>query len=446
MNRLQATNPVTIVLMLVMLMAVVATMLSTQLQSVVPALTIVYVIVILALGWTKPYYVMLLSVASAPFVMNVSGTGALKFSLTEINILLLSISMLGKLFLTQRLLSIGILAIPVALYLAIAAISSVQGGVVYADIVALLQTAIFCFLCPLLAVNAMLTPKQYRSLLVSYAIACLLLGALQLSVGVGNMVFGINKNNMGQNLATGLVVWICLWMDSVRGWWSRFIVPFMLVTLLGLFVTLSRGAWVGAVVGLIVIAILNRRFVFLARVLVLAVPVIALMWIYLPDDSKEYAVGLDSKLNRNIAARFYSRDVALAAFKQNPVIGVGVSLRKQMDATNLIFVTLGESGILGLLAFFTIQVTYIVLVVQLLKSVPRTDPRFFLLVASPTLMAVRLAHGQFDHYWVRGATTMAWVSVGVVLSIAADEKRRSLRLKWRRPEVASRSVLDSDIL
>jgi O-antigen ligase len=443
MNRI---NPVTIVLMLVMVLAGFATMLSTQMQSSVPALAMVYVVVILTLGWTKPYYVLLLSMASAPFVMNVSGTGALKFSLTEINILLLSVTMLGKLILTQRLVSIGKLALPVVLYLAIAAISSVQGGIESADIIALLQTAIFCYLCPLLAINAKLSPEQNRNLLLGYAIACLFLAAIQLAFGVGNQVFGIHKNNMGQNLATGLVVWICLWMDSYRGWWTRFTVPAMLVTLLGLFITLSRGAWVGAVVGLILIALLNRRFVFLVRVLALAVPVITVMWIYLPDDSKEYATGVDSKFNRNIAARFYSRDVALTAFKQNPVIGVGVSLRKQMDATNLLFVTLGESGILGLISFFTIQVTYIVLVVRLVKSIPRTDPRFFLIVVSPTLMAVRLAHGQFDHYWVRGATTMAWVSVGVVLAIAADEKRRILRLRTRGLEVASRSVLESGTL
>ena len=119
MNRI---NSITIVLILVMLLAGFATILSTQMQSTVPALAMVYVIVILTLGWTKPYYVLLLSMASAPFVMNVSGTGALKFSLTEINILLLSIAMLGKLFLSHRLVSIGKLATPVALYLAIAAI------------------------------------------------------------------------------------------------------------------------------------------------------------------------------------------------------------------------------------------------------------------------------------------------------------------------------------
>jgi O-antigen ligase len=385
---------------------------------------------------------MLLSMASAPFVMNVSGTGALKFSLTEINILLLSISMLGKLFLTQRLVSIGKLATPVSLYLAVAAISSVQGGVESADIIALLQTAIFCFLCPLLAINAKLTSGQNRNLLLVYAIACSVLAVLQLSLGVGNQVFGIHKNNMGQNLATGLVVWICLWMDSVRGWWSRLTVPAMLVTLLGLFVTLSRGAWVGAIVGLIVITLLNRRFVFLVRVLALVVPVIAIMWNYLPDDSKEYAGGVDSKINRNIASRYSNRDAALAAFKQNPVIGIGVSLRKQMDATNLVFVTLGESGILGLILFFIIQITYILLVIHLIQSIPRTDSRFFLLVVSPTLMAVRLAHGQFDHYWVRGATTMAWVSVGFVLAIAADEKRRILLIKNRGALADSRSVLE----
>lgn len=446
MNRLQVMSPAAIILILVMLLAGFATMLSMQMQSSIPALAMVYVIVILALSWTNPYYVMLLSMVSAPFVMNVSGTGILKFSLTEINILLLTVTMLGKLVLTQRLLSIGYMAIPVLLYLSIASISSVQGGIVLADIIALLQTAIFCFLCPLLTVNAKLTPLQNRNLLVGYATACLILAALQLYVGVGRMVFGINKNNMGQNLATGLVVWICIWMESVRGWWSRLTIPAMLVTLLGLFVTLSRGAWVGAVVGLIVIALLNRRFVFLARVLALVVPIIALMWIYLPDDSKEYAGGFDTKVNKNILARYKNRDAAVAAFKQNPIIGVGVSLRKQMDATNLVFVTLGESGLLGLIAFAAVQVMYIVLVVRLVKSIPRTDPRFFLLVVSPTLMSVRLAHGQFDHYWVRGATTMAWVSVGVVLAIAADERKRLLRLRGHVPDVAMRTVLESSSL
>jgi O-antigen ligase len=368
---------------------------------------------------------------SAPFVMNVSGTGALKFSLTEINILLLSISMLGKLFLTKKLVSIGKMAMPVALYMAIAGISSVQGGIVTADVIALLQTAIFCFLCPVLAINTRLSSAQSRNLLLGYAVSCLILASIQVSMGTGQSVLSINKNNMGQNLATGLVVWICLWMDSYRGWWSRFTVPAMLVTLLGLFVTLSRGAWVGAIVGLIVIALLNRRFVFLAKVLGVSVPVIALMWYYLPDDSKQYAAGVDSKVHRNIAARYANRDAAMAAFKLSPFLGVGVSLRKQMDATNLVFVTLGESGILGLFSFLTIQVTYVVLVVRLVKTIPRSDTRFFLVVVSPTLMAVRLAHGQFDHYWVRGATTMAWVSVGLVLAIAADERKR-LQLRHGR--------------
>jgi O-antigen ligase len=440
MNRI---NPVSIVLILVMLLAGFVTILSTQMQSSVPALALVYVIVILILGWTKPYYVFLFSMASAPFVVNVSGTGALNFSITDINIMLLCILILGKLFLAKRLVSIGKLATPVTLYLAIASISSVQGGVVSEDIVALLQTVIFCFLCPLLAINAALSPQQYRSLLLAYAISCVLLAALQLFGGIGHEVFGINKNNMGQNLATGLVVWICLWMDSVHGWWSRFIVPAMLVTLIGLFVTLSRGAWVGAVVGLIVIALLQRRFQFLIRILVVIVPVVLFMWITLPDSSKDYAVGMDRNKHKNIAARFANRDKALGAFKSNPLLGEGVSLRKQMDATNLVFVTLGESGILGMLSFLTIQIAYVVLVVKLVKSVPRTDPRFFLLVVSPTLMAVRLSHGQFDHYWVRGATTVAWVSVGVVLAIAADEKTRLLLRKSRWPVPATTSVLES---
>lgn len=426
MNRLRAVNPATIVLVMVMLMASVATVLSTQMQSIVPALAVAYAIVILAISWIRPYYVMLIVAASAPFVMNVSGFSTLKFSLTEINILLLSIAMLAKLFLSRSLLSLGNLTIPVMIYMAIVSISTVQGGVESADIVALLQTGIFCLLCPLLAINVKLSSQNNRNLLVVYAISCLLLATIQLSVGIGNQVFGINKNNMGQNLATGLVVWICLWMDSVQGWWSRLTLPAILVTMLGLFVTLSRGAWVGAIVGLLVLALLNRRFMFLARALAVMVPIITVMWIYLPDDSKQYATGIDSKEHRNIAARYTSRDIAMAAFNQNPLLGEGISFRKKMDATNLIFVTLGESGLLGLISFCLVQVVYLFVVIRVLRIVPRNDPRYFLLVVSPTLMSVRLAHGQFDHYWVRGATTMAWITVGVVLRIAAASNCRRL--------------------
>jgi hypothetical protein len=133
----------------------------------------------------------------------------------------------------------------------------------------------------------------------------------------------------------------------------------------------------------------------------------------------------------------------MTAFMRNPFIGVGVSLRKQMDSTNLIFVTLGESGVVGLISFLTIQLVYILLVVRLVKALPRTDPRFFLIVVSPTLMSVRLAHAQFDHYWVRGATTMAWVSVGFVLAAVANEKRRLGSSNSRLQQATSRAVTES---
>ena len=95
-----------------------------------------------------------------------------------------------------------------------------------------------------------------------------------------------------------------------------------------------------------------------------------------------------------------------------------------MDATNLVMVTLAEGGILGFVLFIVALGTYFVIVVRIIRRIPPSDPRFVIVAASCAVMVSRLGHAQFDHYWVRGASTIAWASVGMVLAVYKTQTER----------------------
>jgi hypothetical protein len=134
--------------------------------------------------------------------------------------------------------------------------------------------------------------------------------------------------------------------------------------------------------------------------------------------------GFDREKYDNIDLRYQNFERTSALIGKSPLIGHGISIRKQLDATNLITVTLAEGGILGFVLFIVPLGLYFKIVARLVREIPQSDPRFFIVTASCALMISRLGHAQFDHYWVRGASTIAWASVGMVMAV-----ERSLTLR-----------------
>ena len=100
--------------------------------------------------------------------------------------------------------------------------------------------------------------------------------------------------------------------------------------------------------------------------------------------------------------------------KASPILGVGVGLRKQYDATNVVMSTLAETGVLGLVAFAAIFGTLFWMAWKAQRKVGRDDPNFSLMAAGTAVVFGKLLHGCVDHYWSRGIVPV-WAGAGLVV-------------------------------
>jgi O-antigen ligase len=428
-NRFGTTVP----LLLFMLLACVSVFVGTSSGNLLIPVAMCYAVAFMVLTWHRIDIALTVVLILAPWVQDVSGGGGgAKFSLAELHVLMLFIVQMTQVVLAKTVLEIGKLTGPVLLYVGMMCVSAYQGGIQREDIIALFQTGIFCFILPFLFMNRKVTIGSQRNMLLMAASSIVVMGMFQIIAGTRVFALGIHKNNMGQGMAAGLSILLCSWFDGSKGWWKKIEVPAITVVTIALIITLSRGAWVGSACGFVSVALCYGRLKLLLRTIAVLVPIIAIMWNFLPNEDKQYALGFDGKKYDNIQARYNNIDAAIALIRESPVIGHGISIRKLMDATNLVMVTLAEGGIVGLILFVVALGTYFVLVFRVIRRIPSTDPRFFIVVASCALMVSRLGHAQFDHYWVRGASTIAWASVGMVLaierSVSVSRRHTSLQL------------------
>lgn len=430
MNKINGEG-LAIVTLLVLTM--VTTILSVSVGNLLIPVGLAYAVGFMMLTWHRLDIALGVVLILAPWVQDVSGgSGFAKFSAAELHIFLIAIVMVVRAVLERRPTSIGKLTGPVLLYMALMGVSSYQGGIEREDVVALFQTGIFCFVLPFLFMDRRVSWQSQRNILLAAACSTVILGLFQIAAGPKAFALGIHKNNMGQGMAAGLALWMCFWFDHFKAWWSKLVIPALGIVTVALVFTLSRGAWVGAGCALVALAIMYGRLRLLLRAILVIIPLVGVMWNYLPKEDQQYATSFDRKKYDNIDARYNNFEQTSALVAKSPLIGNGISIRKQLDATNLVMVTLAEGGIVGFILFLVPLGLYFKIVTKLIRDVPQSDARFFMVAASCALMISRLGHAQFDHYWVRGASTIAWASVGIVLaverSVSASSRQASLRL------------------
>ncbi len=401
----------------IMLVACVSVYIGTSVGNLLIPVALSYGVAFMVLTWHRLDVALALILVLAPWVQDVSGGSFAKFSLAELHIFMVTIVQLAKAILARRSFSIGKMTAPVLLYMALMGVSAYQGGIEREDIIALFQTGIFCFILPFLFMDRALTPTLQRNILLTAACSTVVLGIFQIVAGPKAFALGIHKNNMGQGMAAGLSLWMCTWFDGAKGWWSKLVVPAIVIVTTALVFTLSRGAWFGAVCALVSLALMYGRLQLLIRAALVIVPLVGIMWNYLPKSDQDYAASFDRQKYDNIEVRYSNFEQTLTLIKESPFIGHGISIRKQLDATNLLMVTLAEGGIVGFVLFVVTLGTYFVIVFRVGRNLSHSDPRFFLVAASSAVMVSRLGHAQFDHYWVRGASTIAWASLGMVLAV-----------------------------
>ncbi|HWE03302.1 MAG TPA: O-antigen ligase family protein [Tepidisphaeraceae bacterium] len=359
---------------------------------------------------TKPRAALCLCFAVAPVQRSLPSL-PFKMTLADLNVLIAFVVFCIQRISSRQSIRWGPLGMPIVVYLLICAVSSITDWRGDATILSFAQMVPY-FLFDVIVFSSFgrgleaLRPAIYGLLCVG-----LFLGLSVIASG-SPQVYGMNKNGLGSSLACIAVVAAELWLSATNARKKRIFLGCLGVVASALLITLSRGAWMGATAGLGFILFLRRDFKTLGRLFAVVIPLIAICWTALPNENKDFATGFDSH-RENIRLRLAFIDIAIVKFKENPIFGAGVGLRKELDATNIVLMTMAETGIVGLLAFLGIHYVLLRMVWRAHLSLSRTSWSFSCLAIGGALVLVKLVHGCVDHYWSRGALTLAWAGAGI---------------------------------
>jgi hypothetical protein len=386
-------------------------------------LAVAYVAVFWCVAWRWPHVALALIFASAPFQTDVSGGGGgAKFSITELSLALaLPVFYLHGLVRRVPVVSVGPMTVPVLCYFAVCALASWQNWLGKTAFVSLFQMTNYLLIA--VAMFASFAERRERNLLAlnSLVFICFLLALYKLA---GLNFLGLNKNGIGASLSCGFVVCLELWFGAAGNLRrQRVLLTALLVITTGMILTLSRGAWLSAAVGLCMIFTLRREFRLLTRVALVLVPLIAICWSLMPKEDREYATTFDKK-NDNIRLRYESLDIAREHWEKSPVYGDGVGWRKLYDATNTPMLLLAETGVLGLAAFGALHGTFLSMAWRTHRRLKHSDPLFSFVAVGAALVLGKGTHGLVDHYWSRGAVTLAWAGAGLALGAYYEVQQR----------------------
>lgn len=396
------------------LAAVIGLVVLTWLALRVPlaAVGLLYVGCFLIVAWTKPPIALMLAFASAPLQNDVSGGGAAKFSLAEVNLALTLICFVLQNVVRKERITLGPIQVPVFLYLAICFVSSLHHWRGKDAVVSMLQMIVYLIVAVLLFSTYATSPRDLLPALHGLIIIGVVFSILGLATH-STYLLGIHKNGIGGSMFAAFTVALELWLASDDRRRKRLLGLGLLVITAGLINTLSRGAWLAALVGLVLIFLLRREWRVLSNLTLLLIPTIVLAWMIVPPEQKSYATDIEVRNTGSVGARLKNAEIATSYIKENPWLGEGIGLRKQHDATNVFLFTLAESGVLGLLAFVGIHIAFLWMIWRTHSSLDPKDPAFSCLAIGGALVLGKLAHGQLDHYWSRGTVMMAWSSAGM---------------------------------
>ncbi len=396
-------------------------------QMAMPVAALLFIAVYMVLAYAQPEAALMVVLASAPFPYDISpGFLPVNFSMSELSLILCAAVLLIKQMQGDRPMRLGPTLLPAMAYIGVCIVSGLINFHGNAMIKSILQMGVYFIAA--VAVFASMVDSKHRLMPALYAL--LAVGCFQaiLTIMGKTYAIGIHKNAAGASLAGIFVVAFELWFLG-RDRRTRVILTGVLLTVgAGLMMSLSRGAWVGAFLGCCGIMAMRREFATLGKLVILGVPVVLVCWSFLPSSAQDYAFTFKPAGHNSIAERYENAAEFWRNFTANPLIGSGTGIRKFVDATNVVLSTLAETGVLGLVTFAWIFVAFGRMVWWTHKRVSRTDPLFSLLAVGTGLMLCRLGHGMFDHYWSRGALTVAWCAAGMAtlayLTVRAREAQR----------------------
>ena len=362
-------------------------------------------------------WAMMLIFAAVPFQNDISnGMGPLKFSLAEINLLL----SLPVVLIKSRRLRFGPTLLPACIYLGVCAFSAL-GQWRPSTAQSIVQVGMFTVVLVSVFASLARSAEDYRLALNGLILVAVFLAISVFSTG-SSYVYGLNKNGVGASLASTFVIALELWMSERSQKARVFYLVTLVIIALGCLATVSRGAWLTAIAGGFVILGTRGQIRLALRFSVVMIPLLAIGWHFLPENSREYATGFGQE-RTNIQLRYESIDYAWKLFLANPIQGAGMGLRKDYDATNVLLLCLAETGIPGLLSFLGLNIFVVLMVRRTYQRVAAQTMASSILVLAPALVVGKFMHGLVDHYWSRGSLTAAWATVGMAGFVISEQKR-----------------------
>jgi hypothetical protein len=413
-----------------------STYLSLIRETPLPALALVYCSLFMFLVWKRPQVALTGIIAVTPFVQDLGGGLPVKFSLAEVHLLLAFIVYVIKGVLTRSLRFLGPLSVPVTVYMAVLTWTSLRSGLEQEDIKALLQTFVTCGVTVAVFANMVPDAESMVRSFIWLPIFCLPIAVLEITTGQFN-VLGLHKNSIGGSLGAALIIAANLWYSQLNVIGKRYLVWIIFVLGGGLLISLSRGAWIGTILGLTVSGMLSGRITLVIRTLLASLPVVLILWFLLPSEKREYATGFQAE-RWNIRARMNTQENLQEIITKEPIFGTGIALRKQVDATNFVLVTLAESGVIGLIAIMFVFGSIIAVGFKVCRS-DQKQSQVVCGALAVGLLSCKIGHGMFDHFWGRGNGTVVWASIGILL--VANHKmvggRKSFRQESERLGMSS---------
>lgn len=235
----------------------------------------------------------------------------------------------------------------------------------------------------------------------------------------GQYLPGLHKNAIGSFVGVGLVLSYGLWLGarSLRG---RAVLGLAsLIQLAGLASSVSRGAFAGALLGVIVVSMLlgRRRLLTLGLVAVTALGLLALS----AEVTGETTV--DGGGYKSSTVREYSFANAIEKIAERPLLGTGAGTYQDFipqlgiglaDPNNVFLLTWAELGVLGLAALAFLLYRF----ARLLAAARRLAPeaRVAAVAAGGGVLSL-LVHFQIDSTWTRGTASLCFALIGLMLAL-----------------------------
>jgi O-antigen ligase len=186
-----------------------------------------------------------------------------------------------------------------------------------------------------------------------------------------------------------------------------------------LFLTFSRGSFLGLAAALVALAVLRYR-----RLALLMVILLTLLW-FSPLTQDYTAHLIQGLLGEDLATqmRFGEYRDAVTLIQRYPILGVGFAGSPDIDtyvSVAMVYLLIAvEMGLVGLAAFLIIAVVFFVEAIGVWPQVPRDSELEPIWYGYHAAILGALAGGVFDHYFFnldfQHSVTLFWLFVGLAM-------------------------------